>query len=103
MRESVFIYIYFLFMIMHVLRVHAPLSALARHLDVTLEYRSERRFPSYFFTCWQILVPPQSLHVLLRQLCWQMSAPPLFLHPLLGRSCLQMLVPRTPCTLHPPA
>ena len=40
-----------------------------------------------------MLVPPQSLQVLLRRLCWQMLAPPQSLQVLLLRLCWQMLVP----------
>ena len=43
--------------------------------------------------CWQMLVPPHSLHRLLMRWCWQMLAPPHSLHLLLSRWCWQMLAP----------
>ena len=37
--------------------------------------------------CWQMLAPPDSLHVFLMRWCWQMLAPPHSLHWLLWRWC----------------
>ena len=40
-----------------------------------------------------MLLPPQSLHVLLTRLCSQMEAPPQSLHTALRFLCSQMLLP----------
>ena len=48
--------------------------------------------------CWQMLLPPHSLHTLRTRPCWQMLLPPHSLHALRRRPCWQMLLP--PQSLH---
>ena len=60
--------------------------------------RNEPPPPPLQRLCWQMLLPLQSLQVLLGRLCWQMLAHPQSVHLLLSRLCSQMPAPPQSCT-----